>query len=78
MRHIITEFVYPPIPIRNHDWQARYDDDEPNDEGQMPLGHGTTEFEAVIDLVVNHPCYEGAWCPWPAEMGEEGPVVYLD
>lgn len=52
---IRTTFVYPPIPIRSMDWQATYDDDEPNDEGRMPHGTGTTETEAITDLIENHP-----------------------
>jgi hypothetical protein len=52
---IITTFVYPPIPIRSMDWQAHYDDDEPNDDGQMATGSGQTEAEAIQDLIDNHP-----------------------
>lgn len=52
---IVTTHVYPPIPIRTMDWQAHYDDDEPNDDGQMATGHGRTSEEAIEDLLVNHP-----------------------
>lgn len=48
-----TSIVYPPIPNRRFDWQAVYDDDEPNDNG--PTGHGETEQEAIKDLIENHP-----------------------
>lgn len=44
---IITEFVYPPIPIRNFDWVAYRDGDE--DGG--PQGHGATEEEAIAELM---------------------------
>ncbi len=52
---IRTDFVYPPIPIRTMDWQAYYDGDEPNDDGQMASGHGRTETQAIADLIENHP-----------------------
>jgi hypothetical protein len=52
-RAIRTEFVYPPIPDRRHDWQALWDDDEPSDgeTADPPCGHGPTELAAVIDLL---------------------------
>lgn len=50
---VITSFVYPPIPYRGADWQAHFDDDEPNDEGQMLCGRGATETEAIDDLLDN-------------------------
>jgi len=43
---IITEFVYPPIPSRDFDWQAVVDGYEPGD----PIGRGPTEDEAILDL----------------------------
>jgi hypothetical protein len=52
---IVTDFMYPPIPIRQFDWQAIYDGDEPNDAGGMDVGHGRTEAEAIADLTTNHP-----------------------
>lgn len=52
---IITTFVYPPIPIRSCDWQAHYDGDEPNGDGQMRTGSGATEQEAIQDLLENFP-----------------------
>lgn len=48
---IKTTFVYPPIPIRTSDWQATMDNEEPNDDGHMTVGHGATEAEAVKDLI---------------------------
>jgi hypothetical protein len=59
---IRTEHVYPPIPIRTMDWQAVYDNDEPNDAGGMASGHGRTEAEAIRDLMDNHP-RSGNPCP---------------
>jgi hypothetical protein len=44
-------FVYPPIPLRQFDWCATFDDDEPNDDGQMLAGYGKTEAEALEDLL---------------------------
>jgi hypothetical protein len=52
---IRTDNVYPPIPVRMFDWQAVYDDDEPDDDGHMAAGHGATEAEAIRDLMDNHP-----------------------
>ncbi len=43
---IITEHVYPPIPIRSFDWAAYRDGDE---EG--PVGRGATEEEAIAELM---------------------------
>lgn len=44
---IVTTFNYPPIPIRNYDWSAIR---EHYDEGD-PIGYGTTEQEAIQDLL---------------------------
>ena len=44
---IVTRHVNPPIPIRNHDWEAIRDG---WDEGD-PIGTGATEREAVQDLL---------------------------
>lgn len=44
-RKIVTENVYPPIPIRRFDWCAYFDGD---DEGLQ--GWGATEREAIADL----------------------------
>lgn len=49
---IITEFVYPPIPVRTMDYQAHYAGEE---DEQMATGHGETEGAAIIDLMINHP-----------------------
>jgi hypothetical protein len=42
---IVVEFVYPPIPLRNMDYQAYYED---YPEG--PYGYGSTEQSAIDDL----------------------------
>ena len=56
-----TNFVYPPIPIRSHDWSAidanTYDASyEGEDESGSvwrcsPSGTGATEAEAIADLI---------------------------
>lgn len=45
-----TTNIFPPIPLRQFDWQAVFDDDEPNDNGSMMVGYGSTEAEALEDL----------------------------
>jgi hypothetical protein len=45
-RKIVTSHDYPPIPSRNYDWSARYD----NYDGGDPIGYGRTEAEAIADL----------------------------
>lgn len=47
---IITSHEYPPIPIRTMDWLAYYEGDE--DGG--PQGWGSTEDEAIRDLIDNY------------------------
>ncbi len=47
MKKIITNFESPPIPIRNYDWSAWYED---YDEGDS-IGFGKTEEEAIKDLI---------------------------
>lgn len=46
-------FVYPPIPLRRFDWCATFDNDEPDDEGNILAGYGKTETDALIDLLNN-------------------------
>lgn len=43
-----TEYVFPPIPIREYDWSAV--DDNTYEPG-CPIGWGSTEQAAVDDLV---------------------------
>ncbi len=48
MTEIRTEFVYPPIPIRDFDWAATL---EGYGGGESePVGRGATEAEAIADL----------------------------
>lgn len=55
VKKIVTQHVYPPIPIRQFDWVAWWDGDEPDDDGQMRHGSGATEQEAIDDLKANYP-----------------------
>lgn len=48
-RLIVTSHIYPPIPIRDYDWMAWFDE---NEEG--PQGFGKTEAEAKADLLDNY------------------------
>jgi len=45
---IRTDFVYPPIPLRQFDWCAVDDDTY---EPGCPIGWGATESDAVADLL---------------------------
>jgi hypothetical protein len=47
---IVTHCIFPPIPDRQFDWCAYYD----NDDGH-PCGYGRTEEEAIADLKENYP-----------------------
>ncbi len=47
---IVTTYVFPPIPYRGADWQARYADDCPDEEGRMDVGYGATEQAAFDNL----------------------------
>lgn len=44
-----TEFVCPPIPIRQFDWSAFDDDDCMCSECHPIVGYGATEQEAIAD-----------------------------
>ena len=47
-RHgIRTNFDFPPIPVRGVDWSAVRDGYEPGE----PIGRGSTEADAVQDLI---------------------------
>lgn len=48
---IRIDHVYPPIPIRDFDWAAYWDNDEPNDAGYMMTGYGRTPLAAIVDLL---------------------------
>lgn len=43
--------IYPPIPVRDFDWCATFDNDEPNDSGSMMVGYGKTQVDALSDLL---------------------------
>lgn len=47
-RKVTTEFIFPPIPVREFDWVATFDDYEPGG----PVGRGATEAEAIEDLMI--------------------------
>ena len=59
---IVCHHVYPPIPDRHFDYQAYYDNDEPDDDGNMAAGFGPTEAKAVLDLIENYPRPD-VFCP---------------
>ena len=48
---IKTEFIYPPIPLRQFDWCA-FDADSYDGapDARSPIGYGRTEAEAIADL----------------------------
>ena len=50
-RKIITDNPCPPIPARNFDWSAVYDDYDGAAESHCPIGHGETELAAINDLI---------------------------
>lgn len=50
---IIVNGIWPPVPSRQFDYAAHFDDDEPNDDGQMMMGYGATELEAIDDLLLD-------------------------
>lgn len=68
-RKIITSHDYPPIPLRNMDWSAHFDGDEPGDNGSMMMGHGATRREAIDDLLE---IYESQDYDAPDEYNAEG------
>jgi hypothetical protein len=57
---IVTRYWAKPFPLRQFDWEASFDGDEPNDAGSMAIGHGRTEAEAITDLIENYPLEDGA------------------
>lgn len=62
---ILTEYVCPPIPLRDHDWIARF---SYHDGDTELMGHGTTESDAVLDLMTKALTY-------PAGDGSESESV---
>lgn len=55
-KKIVTTFIYPPIPIRTHDWCAYFDGEEENGN----YGYGQTEQTAINDLLNNYDYDDGA------------------
>lgn len=49
-RRIVTEHVYPAIPVRQFDWRAMFEGD---DEETSRHGYGQTELKAVNALLLN-------------------------
>ena len=47
---IVTEIVFPPIPVRNYDWRAYDDDTYDGNTSHSPVGYGATREEAIEDL----------------------------
>lgn len=45
-KRIVTEHIYPPIPVRTMDWCAYFD----GEEELGGYGYGRTEAEAMADL----------------------------
>lgn len=50
-RKIITHFDHPPIPIRNCDWSAVFEDYDGAEDSNCAIGRGATENEAMQDLI---------------------------
>ena len=55
---IVMSHIYPPIPVRDFDWQAVWDNDEPDDDGRMLVGHGRTPLAAMVDLLESTEIHE--------------------
>lgn len=59
---IVVIHVYPPIPVRHHDYLAMFE----SDDGDSPRkGWGATQQEAIDDLLV-----EWGQCPRCAPVGK--------
>ena len=50
MDKIVTECVYPPIPIRDYDWRAWVVGEEPDAVYYKISGWGRDEKSAIADL----------------------------
>ena len=46
-RKIVTDYWAKPVPLRQFDWTATFDDYE----GGGPIGYGRTEQDAINDLL---------------------------
>ena len=59
---LVTDYWAKPIPPRQFDWVAHYDDEE------GPSAYGRTEQEAINALLSDHPpCKDRG--PWVAQDG---------
>ena len=47
---IITQHIFPPIPIRQFDWVAYFE----GQEERCEYGYGQTEFEAIANLITDY------------------------
>ena len=50
-RTIVTDFDMKPIPNRRFDWTATFEGYDGSDDSGEPIGWGTTEKEAVGELI---------------------------
>lgn len=48
---IATQYVYPPIPLRQFDWAAWVDSELCCSECPLTTGYGPTELDAIFDLL---------------------------
>jgi len=49
--NIRTEYICPPIPIRDFDWEAVDADTYDPECNNKQIGHGKTKEEAIADLL---------------------------
>ncbi len=45
MKRLVTYFIHPPIPVRDHDWMCHVE----GEEESRRYGYGATEAEAIQD-----------------------------
>lgn len=48
---VVTNYWRKPGPTDKFDWSASFDDHEPDDNGNMMVGYGATEEDAIDDLL---------------------------
>jgi len=65
---IITTLEYPPVPDRSHDWSARFNWYDGDDD--QPIGWGETEEIAVVALLVDA-------VEWDGDGAEQDAIVVL-
>ena len=53
--NIGTNYHPQPHGWENHAWTAWYEDDEPDDFGEMVFGYGPTQQRAISDLRIRFP-----------------------